>query len=40
MEDDMEGDLRANAGNGEQEPSMLDMIRVLMAEQRRSDLVS
>ena len=36
VEEDMEGDLRANTENGE--PDMLEVIRVLMAEQRKSDL--
>ena len=36
VEEDMEGDMRANTENGE--PNMLEVIRVLMAEQRRSEL--
>ena len=37
-EEGMEEDIRANAGNGEREPTMLEMMRGLMEEQRQSEI--
>ena len=38
VEGEMEDDIRANAINGEREPTMMDMMRLFMEEHRQSDI--